>query len=173
MQLLRQFNKFWLRVWIILYKQTASICTSSCSKATSICTSSKNEFLLWKVKREQKTVWQKWFYEIMFEGPQREESNYVLGCECCKPTPSNILQLSISHSFLGGTPPFLENSMKKNQSLQHLEGFSNIPLPSGKVDYGAIKREGHSVGNTGTGNKLILGILEETPITVFRSNSPE
>ena len=45
----------------------------------------------------------------MFEGPQREESNYVLGCEGCKPTTLNILQLSIPHSFMGEHPlqPFL------------------------------------------------------------------
>lgn len=100
----------------------------------------------------------------MFEGPQREESNYVLGCEGCKPTTSNILQLSIPHSFLGEPPPppnpSLGNSMKKNQSLLHLEGFLNIPLPSGKVDYSVTKIEEHSVGNTDAGDKLTLGILE-------------
>lgn len=98
----------------------------------------------------------------MFEGPQREESNYVLGCEGYKPTTSNILQLSMPHSFMGEHPPnpSLGNSMKKNQSLLHLEGFLNIPLPSGKVDYSATKIEEHSVGNTGAGDKLTLGILE-------------
>lgn len=64
-----------------------------------------------------------------------------LDCECCKPSPLNVLQLSILHSIRreGGIPPFLENGMKKNQCLLHFQGFLNIPLPSGKVYCDVIK----------------------------------
>ena len=88
----------------------------------------------------------------------------------------NILFAALKYHipFWGNRPaPFLEKSMQRNQCLLFLEGFLNIPSPSGKVDYAAIKREGHSVGNGGTGDKLILGILEQISIPVLRSSSSE
>ena len=75
---------------------------------------------------------------------------------------NHIEHSSTEHTtfFSGGTTPppnpSFGNSMKKNQSLLHLEGFLNIPLPFGKVDYSVTKIEEHSVGNTGAGDKLTL-----------------
>lgn len=83
-------------------------------------------FCCGKLKENKtKTVWQKWFYEIMFEGPQRGGAAMFLGCGHCKPSPLNVLQLSILYFIHQerGIPTFLENSMKKNQCLLHFQGF--------------------------------------------------
>lgn len=130
--LLRQFSKFWFRIWIILYKETL--------QALVQVSVAKMNFCCGKLKENKKTVWQKWFYEIMFEGPQREESNYVLGWRL---QANHIEHSSTEHTtFLWGTPPPtlpLGTAWRRIRACCTWKAFWTFPCLSGKVDYSATK----------------------------------
>lgn len=109
-----QYNNFWLMIWLLfgIGKHQAFVQVAVA-----------NEFLLWKVKREQNKG--SLAQVVLWANAWRatKKAAMFLDCEFYKPTSWNILQLSISFFSRGKPLPFPWEQHAEESVLCTLKAF--------------------------------------------------